>query len=101
MQFLDLGPHLDTQLGIQIRQRFIHEKNRRLADHGINYFEIRNRVRSHIAKCMLVETSIPVTSIALQLGYSETSAFSRGFKIQVGETPAEFRKRGKLTTLLY
>jgi AraC-like DNA-binding protein len=73
---------------------------RKLADHGINYLDIRNRVRSHIAKCMLVETSIPVTSIALQLGYSETSAFSRGFKIQVGETPAEFRKRGKLTALV-
>jgi AraC-like DNA-binding protein len=65
---------------------------RKLADHGVNYLDIRNRVRSHIAKCMLAETSIPVTSIAIQLGYSETSAFSRGFKIQVGETPAEFRK---------
>jgi AraC-like DNA-binding protein len=78
----------------------IRSFQRKLADHGIHYLDIRNRVRSHIAKCMLVETSIPVTSIALQLGYSETSAFSRGFKIQVGETPAEFRKRGKLTALL-
>lgn len=72
---------------------------RKLADHGVNYLDIRNRVRSHIAKCMLAETSIPVTSIALQLGYSETSAFSRGFKIQVGETPAAFRKREKRAIL--
>jgi AraC-like DNA-binding protein len=64
-----------------------------LADHGVNYLAIRNKVRSHIAKCLLAETSLPVTSIALQLGYSETSAFSRGFKHHVGETPAEFRKR--------
>ncbi len=78
----------------------IRSFQRKLADHGINYLDLRNRVRSHIAKCMMVETSNPVTSIALQIGYSETSAFSRGFKIQVGETPAEFRKRGKLTTLL-
>jgi hypothetical protein len=34
---------------------------------GINYLDIRNRVRSLIAKCLLVETTIPVTSIALQL----------------------------------
>jgi len=73
---------------------------RKLAESGVNYLDIRNRVRSHIAKCMLTETSIPVTSIALQLGYSETSAFSRGFKIQVGETPAEFRKREKMAILL-
>ncbi|MGP9812413.1 AraC-like transcriptional regulator QhpR [Rhodopseudomonas sp. NSM] len=66
---------------------------RKLADHGVNYLDIRNRVRSHIAKCMLAETRAPVTSIALQLGYSETSAFSRGFKSQVGETPVEFRRR--------
>lgn len=66
---------------------------RKLADHGVNYLDVRNRVRSHIARCMLIETSVPVTSIALQLGYSETSAFSRGFKSQVGESPAEFRKR--------
>jgi AraC-like DNA-binding protein len=73
---------------------------RKLADHGVNYLDIRNRVRSYIAKCMLVETSIPVTTIALQLGYSETSAFSRGFKLQVGQTPAEFRRRENQTTLL-
>lgn len=66
---------------------------RKLADHGVNYLDIRNRVRADIARCMLIETRTPVTSIALQLGYSETSAFSRGFKSQVGETPAEFRKR--------
>lgn len=69
---------------------------RKLAAHDISYFDIRNRVRAHIAKCMLAETSVPITSIALQLGYSETSAFSRGFKIQMGETPAEFRKRARL-----
>ena len=73
---------------------------RKLADHGVNYLDIRNRVRAHIAKCMLAETSIPVTSIALQLGYSETSAFSRGFKIQVGESPVAFRKRERLSLLL-
>jgi len=71
---------------------------RRLAEYGVNFLDTRNRVRSRIAKCMLAETNIPITSIALQLGYSETSAFSRGFKSQVGETPAEFRKREKLAT---
>jgi AraC-like DNA-binding protein len=69
---------------------------RKLAEHGMSYFNIRNRVRSHIAKCMLVETAVPITSIALQLGYSETSAFSRGFKIHMGESPIECRRRGGL-----
>jgi AraC-like DNA-binding protein len=72
---------------------------RKLADYGVSYLDIRNRVRSHIAKCMLAETSVPVTSIALQLGYSETSAFSRGFKMQIGQTPADFRKQERLSAL--
>jgi AraC-like DNA-binding protein len=66
---------------------------RALAHHQVNYLEIRNTVRSHIAKCLLSETALPVTTIALQLGCSETSAFSRGFKLQVGETPIDFRRR--------
>ena len=69
---------------------------RKLAGYGINYLDIRNRVRSRIARCMLAESSIPVTSVALHLGYSEASAFSRGFKLQTGESPGEFRRREKL-----
>jgi len=69
---------------------------RKLAERDVSYFDIRNRVRAQIAKCMLAETRVPITSIALQLGYSETSAFSRGFKIHVGETPVEFRRRESL-----
>jgi len=64
---------------------------RKLADYNINYLEIRNRVRTQIASCMLSETRLPVTTIGIYLGYSETSAFSRGFKKMTGRTPAEFR----------
>lgn len=71
---------------------------RKLAEHGVAYVDIRNDVRSQIAKCMLAETDLPVTAIALRLGYSETSAFSRGFKIQAGETPASYRKRERPAT---
>jgi AraC-like DNA-binding protein len=66
---------------------------RALAHHQVNYLAIRNTVRSHIAKCLLSETTLSVTTIALQLGYSETSAFSRGFRLQVGERPIDFRRR--------
>jgi AraC-like DNA-binding protein len=73
---------------------------RKLAVYEIGYLDIRNCVRSHIAKCMLTETKIQVTSLALQLGYSETSAFSRSFKSWVGQTPGEFRRREGVEALL-
>jgi AraC-like DNA-binding protein len=68
---------------------------RALAEYGVNYIDVRNDVRARIAKCMLSETTLPMTAIALQLGYSETSAFSRGFRLQIGQTPTAFRKRAR------
>jgi AraC-like DNA-binding protein len=67
---------------------------RKLAESGLTYVDIRDRIRLTIARCMLSETSRSITSIALQLGYSETSAFCRNFKRQAGTTPAEFRRKG-------
>jgi len=65
---------------------------RLLAERSITYLELRNRTRIGVAKCMLAETNMPVTSIALHLGYSEGSALSRSFRTQTGSTPAEFRR---------
>jgi AraC-like DNA-binding protein len=66
---------------------------RKLAEHGINYLDLRNQVRSGIGRCLLDATSTPVTSIALYLGYSETSAFSRHFKRINGVSPLQYRDR--------
>lgn len=64
-----------------------------LALHNLSFFDLCNRVRMQIAKCSLSETDASVTSIALDCGYSEASAFCRSFKASTGETPAGFRRR--------
>jgi AraC-like DNA-binding protein len=64
---------------------------RKLSENDINYVELRNKVRTKIAKCLLGTTSMPITSIAIYLGYSETSAFSRHFKNTTGLSPSQFR----------
>jgi AraC-like DNA-binding protein len=66
---------------------------RKLAENGINYLDLRNQVRSEIGRCLLDATTTPVTSIALYLGYSETSAFSRHFKRVNGISPLQYRDR--------
>ncbi|MFS8146223.1 nitrilase-related carbon-nitrogen hydrolase [Rhizobium sp. BR 249] len=68
----------------------------RQGDLGLPVFDlpfgrIRTRVRTHMAQSMLTHTSMSITEIALYLGYSESSAFSRSFKQQVGTTPASYR----------
>lgn len=80
--------HAAADFGVSLRTF-----QRRLAECGVNFLDIRNKVRIQIAKCMLVATDIPLTTIALQLGYSEPSAFSRNFRSQVGETPVDYRAR--------
>ncbi|HWK65544.1 MAG TPA: AraC family transcriptional regulator [Rhizobiaceae bacterium] len=80
--------HAAADFGVSLRTF-----QRRLAEAGVNFLDIRNKRRVQIAQRMLVATDIPLTAIALQLGYSEASAFSRNFKAQVGETPVEYRAR--------
>jgi AraC-like DNA-binding protein len=65
---------------------------RKLADAGLSYADLRNSVRTEIAKAMLGSTSLSIPEIAVNLGFSETSAFSRSFKSFTGATPARFRE---------
>lgn len=68
---------------------------RRLLENDVNFLDLRNKVRSQIAKGLLA-TSMPITLIALYLGYSETSAFSRHFKNVTGLSPSQFRSMSRL-----
>ncbi|MFA5955227.1 AraC family transcriptional regulator [Hyphomicrobium sp.] len=64
---------------------------RKLSDASLSYADLRNAVRTEIAKAMLAFTDRAIPEIAADLGYSETSAFARSFKSFTGATPAKFR----------
>ena len=64
---------------------------RRLDQCGVSFADLRHAVRRRLAAVMLTETTMPVTLIALHLGYSETSAFTRAFKAMTGRAPLAFR----------
>ena len=64
---------------------------RELADLGLTYADIRNAARCAVAKRLLEQTASSITDIALEIGYSELSAFSRSFKRQVGLGPSRYR----------
>jgi AraC-like DNA-binding protein len=44
-----------------------------------------------IAKSALGQTKVPISEIALRVGYSELSAFDRAFMRLTGMTPLEYR----------
>lgn len=66
---------------------------RRLAQRGMHFKDALQGSRHQLAEQYLREQRLSHSDIAIQLGYSEQSAFSRAFKSWTGQTPLQFQKR--------
>jgi AraC-like DNA-binding protein len=64
---------------------------RRLRDQGITFSELVEDVRRKLARHYVHQSGIPLTEVALLLGYSEASAFSRAFRQWYGVSPRTLR----------
>ena len=67
----------------------------RLAVAGVRFKDLITDYRCRLAKELLLKTDERIDVIVERTGFSEPSTFYRAFKRWVGETPVEFRKRGK------
>lgn len=65
---------------------------RRLKEQDIRFQELLAQVRMDTARRMLAESRMPVAHIAEQLGFSETSAFTRAFRSHARLSPRAFRQ---------
>jgi AraC-like DNA-binding protein len=65
---------------------------RRLADAGTSFQQLRDGVRADIALKYLRQSRLQAAQIAEILGYSEPSAFTRAFRRQHGMAPSEARR---------
>lgn len=65
---------------------------RRLEEFGTSYREVLLRLRMKRAAELLQESSLSLTQISEQLGYSYLPQFMRAFKKHYGITPGEFRQ---------
>ncbi len=68
---------------------------RKLKAEGSSYQQLLDAVRKEQALWLLQETSLPIEQIAEQLGYQDTSNFSRTFRRWFGQTPLAMRKGGE------
>lgn len=66
---------------------------RRLEARGLGWQQMLDRSRAELAREYLGDRGLALTDIALLLGFSEQSAFTRAFRRWTGETPAQVRKR--------
>ena len=65
---------------------------RRLNDAGTAFRALVSQVRAERALEMLRETEAPMIDIAIELGYSSSSHFTRAFRKAVGRLPSDIRR---------
>lgn len=64
---------------------------RRLADAGTSYGSLVAEMREQLARELLADTNLTVEQVAEELGYAETSSFSRAFTRWTGSSPSAYR----------
>ena len=65
---------------------------RRLDASDCSFSSLVEQARSELASELLRSTSMPISEIAAELGYSNSANFSRAFKRCTGRSPTKFRK---------
>jgi AraC-like DNA-binding protein len=65
---------------------------RRLAEEETSYREVHDRARFDRARQMMQTTDVPLAEIAVLLGYSDASAFTRAFRRWSGMSPSMWRR---------
>ena len=66
---------------------------RELSGAGLTYKELVETTRQDLAQIYLKQRHLPLSEIALLLGYSELSAFSRAVRRWSGESPRDLRRQ--------
>lgn len=66
---------------------------RRLHEEGESYQSIKDQLRRDLAISFLSHSNRSVMDIAVELGFSERSAFHRAFRKWTGAAPGEFRRK--------
>ncbi|MGF9764685.1 AraC family transcriptional regulator [Microvirga sp. 0TCS3.31] len=77
-----------------VADRFaIHRRtlSRHLRAEGAGFQSLIDETRFEIARQLLSQTRIPLSEVAVALGYSEASAFTRAFRRWSGQSPAAWR----------
>ncbi len=64
---------------------------RQLALHGLRYRTLLGDVRFKLARMYLADPRLSLAEVALLLGYSEQSAFTRAFRAWSGDPPQRYR----------
>ncbi|WP_316851833.1 AraC family transcriptional regulator [Aquipseudomonas alcaligenes] len=79
-----------SSMGIGVRTL-----QRRLSEQGLDFSQVVEDVRRSLAEDYVARSDYSFTNIALLLGYSEASSFSRAFRRWTQLTPLKYRQRAR------
>ena len=66
---------------------------RRLSEQGQSFQALLGQTRRQLAEAYLRDPAVELAEVALLLGYSEQSAFTRAFRQWTGQAPLQWRKQ--------
>jgi AraC-like DNA-binding protein len=93
LQTMVLLPDLQASIVASRLGMSLRSLNRRLSVEGTSVREIRDEVSAETASQLLANTERTASEVAVMLGYSSPSAFSRAFRRWRGVAPARWRTR--------
>ena len=93
-----LAPYLsEGEQGLEVAAEVVglskRSLQRRLTEEGTTFRKVLALCRLDCALSDIEDLDLPLGEIALRLGYSEPSAFSRAFRDGVGMSPRTYRAR--------
>ena len=84
--------HLTIALAADLAGTSTRTFQRRLKDQNSNFSDIVDKARVFQASSLLKENNLKLIDIALSLGYSDASNFTRAFRRWMGVSPKEYRR---------
>lgn len=76
---------------LHVTERTLH---RRLAESGVRFRDVADRVREHRATSLLRHSSVPVSEVATEVGFGDSREFRRAYVRWTGRTPSQAREAG-------
>ena len=81
----------DVAERLHVTERTLH---RRLSESGVRFRDIANRVRERRATLLLARSSVPISAVAAEVGFSDAREFRRAYLRWTGRTPSRARQDG-------
>lgn len=83
------APEIAADLGVPLRSF-----QRRLSQDGAAFSALLDAARLEMARRLMRHSEVPLTQIAMAIGFAEPAVFSRFFRRATGQTPSAWRAAG-------